>query len=95
MLCIQGIKLSGVHLRPAVGSSRFYHFEIHPAITLSTNNRITLCSYYVQLSTTLCEQLHTIVENVMYLFFNCPKITLHKDKASLRVTITASITLQI
>ena len=37
-------------------------------------NLITLCSYYVQLSTMLCELLHTIVDNVMCLFFDCPKL---------------------
>ena len=36
-------------------------FEIHPAIKLSTNKRITLCSYYIQLSATLCEQLRSAI----------------------------------
>ena len=54
----------------------------HPAITLSNNNRITLCSYYVQLSSTQCQQLRTLVHNV------------NKVKGSLDVTITASITSQ-
>ena len=52
---------------PTVGSSQFF-FEIHPAVTLSTNSRITLCSYYVHMSATLSEQLRTIVDNVMRMF---------------------------
>ena len=39
---------------PRSGRLGFVFLEIHPAITLCTNNRITLCSYSVQLSTTLC-----------------------------------------
>ena len=43
---------------PTVGSFQLFFF-IHAATTLSTNNRITLCSYYIQLSATLYEQLRT------------------------------------
>ena len=64
-------------------------FFFHPAITLSTTNLITLCSYSIQLSTTLYEQLRTIIHNVMCVFFDCRK---DKDKALLDVTINASIT---
>ena len=39
-------------------------FKIHPTIAVTTNGQITLCSYYVQLSTMLFEQLCTIVDNV-------------------------------
>ena len=49
-------------------------FEIHPVITLSTNNGITLCSYYVQLPATLREQFRTTVDNVTRLFLRCPKL---------------------
>ena len=88
MLCysISGAKFSGVHLQPTVGSSQFFFFFIHPSITLFTNNQIKLCSYYIQLSATLCEQLHTIVESVC----SC----CHIGKASVHVIITASITSQ-
>ena len=48
--------------------------EIHPTITLSMNNRVTLCSYCKQLSTVLCEQLRILVDNIMHLFFDCPKL---------------------
>ena len=54
---------------PMVGSSK-----IQPTITLSTDNRVTLCSYYRHLSVTLRQQLRTIVDNVMRLFFDCPKL---------------------
>ena len=40
----------------------------------SMNHQITLCSYDVQLSAALRDQLRTIVENGMHLFFNCPKL---------------------
>ena len=40
-------------------SSNIADDEIHPVITITLNNPITLCRYYVQLSTTLCEQLRT------------------------------------
>ena len=55
---------------PRSGRLSFIFIEIHTTITLSTNNRITLCSHYVQLSATLGEQLRTIVNNVMRLFFS-------------------------
>ena len=67
-------------------SSRFNVF-IHPDITPSTNNRMTICSYYVQLSATLCEQLCTIVDNIMRLFL---QLSQAKGKALLDITITAS-----
>ena len=53
-------------------------------------NRVTFCSYCVQFSSTLHEQLCTIVDNVMRLRLS--KITSHKGKESLDVTITANIT---
>ena len=40
----------------------------YSAVTLSMNNHITLFSYYIQLSATLCGQLRTIVHNAMRLF---------------------------
>ena len=39
-----------------------------------TNNRITLCSHYVRLYVTLCEQLRTIIHNVRRLFYDCSKL---------------------
>ena len=54
-------------------SSQFNFFEVHPAVTLFSNNQITLCSYYVQHSAMLHELLHTIVDNVMRLFLDCLK----------------------
>ena len=44
-------------------------FFIHPDNTVSTNNRITLCSYYVQLYARLCEQLRLLI---MLRVFQCP-----------------------
>ena len=38
-------------------------------LSLSMNNQI--CSHYVHLSATLCDQLHTTVDNVKRLFFEC------------------------
>ena len=49
-------------------------FLIHPTITLSINNQIALCSYYIQLFATLFEQLRTIVDTVMHRFFDCSKL---------------------
>ena len=66
--------MSGPYLQHTIVSSQIDVFEIHPAITLSTNNEITLCSYYVKLSATLCEQLHTLVASAMRIFFDCPKL---------------------
>ena len=43
-------------------------------LTLSMNGQNTLCSYYVQLSTVVCEQLRTIVHNIMGFFYDCPKL---------------------
>ena len=54
--------------------------------TLSTNNIITLYSDYVQLFGTLCEQLRTIVRNVIRLF-DYSKLR----RPSLDTTVTASI----
>ena len=49
MLCFSGVKLSGFHLRSTIGSSQlFFLLEINPPITISTNNRINICSYYVK-----------------------------------------------
>ena len=71
-VCIYGmlLLLEALHLRhqncqgffydPHGGVvSVFFFFLTHPAIALSMNNRITIGSYYVQLSTMLCEQLRT------------------------------------
>ena len=78
MLCYaappSGAKLSGVRLRPTVGSSQFYVFEIHPGITLSTNNQITRCNYYVRPKRYVDIYNCTIVYNVMHLFYDCPKL---------------------
>ena len=38
-------------------NSVLFFLEIQPAITISTNNRIVLCSHYIQLFATLCQQL--------------------------------------
>ena len=54
---------------PCSGRFSFILFLIHPAITVSSNNSITLCSYCVQLFTTL----RTIVDNVIRVFFDCSK----------------------
>ena len=35
---------------------------------------LLFCSYYIQLSATLLEQLRTIVDNVMRRLFDCPKL---------------------
>ena len=56
---------------PNFMDSRFYFcFDIHPAVIRSTNNRIILCSYYVQLFATLCEQermfVHNVIGNVVF-----------------------------
>ena len=69
-------------------------FKIQPAITLSTNNRITHYIYYMQLSATLREQLRTIVDNVMRLFSIVHSYVIYEGKASLHVNVTASITSQ-
>ena len=72
---------------PMVRSSQFYFFEIHPTITLSMINQITLYSYYVQLSAMLFGQLLT-----MRIFgLKLSEVTQHKGKASLDVTVTVSI----
>ena len=89
-VCISGAKISGVHLRPHDVSN--YYFFNSPAITLSTNNQITLCSRYVPHHATLREQLRTIVDSAMCRFFFSSEVTLSKGKASLDVIITASIT---
>ena len=77
-----------------VGSSGFICFEIQPAISLSTNNRITHCSHYVQLSATQREQLRTIADNVRRLFSIVHSYIIYEGKASLHVNFTASITSQ-
>ena len=63
--------VQGIIYDPTVGSSQFFFFFFRnsPPITLSMNNRITLYSYYVQLSATPCRQLRTMVDNVMRPFF--------------------------
>ena len=63
---------------------------LHPVITLAANNRNNLCSYYVQLSATLREQLRTIVDNIMRLL----TYVIHKDMTSLHVATTASVASQ-
>ena len=67
---------------------RFFFFEIHRPITVSMNNRSTLCSYYVSFSATLCEQLRTTVQQHAY-FLRLSEVTQHKDKTSLDVDIFA------
>ena len=64
---VSGATLSSTTTRS--GRLSFYFLKIHTAITFSTNNGITLCSYYIQVSATLREQLRAIVEYVMRLFF--------------------------
>ena len=43
---------------------------------------VYLCVCYALLFIKLCEQLHTVVDNVMRLFFDCPK--LRKTRARCR-----------
>ena len=64
----------GSTMTPRPGRLSLIFFKIHPPVPFSMNNQITLCSYYVQLSTILCEQLHTIVDDFMHLFFDCPEL---------------------
>ena len=45
----------------------FIVFLNSPAFTLSMKYRITLCSYYVQLPATLCEQRRAIVHECVFL----------------------------
>ena len=79
----------------------FFLFRNSPHYYLATNYRIILCSYYIQLSAMLGQPLCTTVDNVVRLFYDCPKlhniklhnIKLHNIKA-LDVSITASITSQ-
>ena len=75
-VCYPTSPIDALHLRHSGSSpvSRVDFFEIHPATTLSMNNLITICSYYVQLSATLCQHLRTIIHNVMRLFYDCPKL---------------------
>ena len=57
-------------------------------VCYATPRRFTsLYSYYIQLSTMLCKQLHIIVHNVMHLLYDCPKYY----KVSLDGTVTASV----
>ena len=60
---------------PTAWSSHFNIFKKnHPCINISMNNRITVCSYYAQLSTTPSEQLCIIVQNVIRIFYDCPSL---------------------
>ena len=81
--------LDALHLRcqtfrgssaaPRSGCDNF--FFLFTQFLLSTTNQIILCSYYVQLSTTLCKQLRTIafcrtvpsyvIEGVTKGYYNC------------------------
>ena len=86
LLLLNGLHLGGPNFQGfisdlTVGSSQFI-FLIHPAITLSMNNRITLCSYYAQLSTNIYVQLLTTSTSFL---------TSYKGKASVDVIITNSI----
>ena len=67
---------------------------LYPVVTLFMNNQITLCSYYVQLFATLCEQLRTIVHNVMRLFFTIVRSYVVQGQGVARCTVAASITSQ-
>lgn len=71
------------------GLSQFFFIEIHLAVSLSMNSRITHCCYYV-----ICEQLRTIGHNTCHAsFLQMSEIMLHKDKASLDITVAAHIML--
>ena len=79
--------LSELLLRPQEGVVAILLFsKFTNTIILSTNNRITLSSYCVQLFATLCEHLRTIVRNAMRVFYDCSKL----GKPSLHATITDS-----
>ena len=86
LLLLNGLHLGGQTFRGSSPTSRSgrhsLFFLIHPAITLSMNNRITLCSYYAQLSTNIYVQLLTTSKSFL---------TSHKGKASVDVIITDSI----
>ena len=85
--CISGTKLFlGSSMTPTVGLSQFSMLRNSPPL-------LPFCRYHVRLSVTQREQLRTIVDNVMRLFFNCPK--LHNSKALLYVTMTATTPLQL
>ena len=59
-----------LHLGPQTFSSSSttpkFFFKIHPAITLSMNNRITLCNFYVQLSTTLHNYIQLLTTSCVF-----------------------------
>ena len=78
---------------PRSGRLSWSFFQNSPAITLSTNNRISLCSYYIQLSATLLVHLCTIVGNVVRLSFECPKLL--NTKTRRRYTLLLLPTSQI
>ena len=72
LLLLHAVYLGRHTVRGSSITPVLFIFVIHPAITISTNNRITLCSYYVQLSATIL-RLRPIVDNVMRLFSDNPK----------------------
>ena len=73
------------------GRKRKLFLEIHPIITFSMNNQITHRSYYVELFTTLCEKLCTIICNAKNLLYYCSKLRnplLDTTKTASTVTIS-------
>ena len=71
-----------------VGSSQIIFFS---KFTLCTNNQITLCNYYIQLSAILCKHLLTS----SCVFSSIVQSYVIQRKAALHATITASFTSQI
>ena len=72
-LCISGPKLSqGFIYDPRSGHLSLIFFRNHPTMNLSTNNKITLLviTNYIQLSATLYQQIHTIYDSIVRLFFD-------------------------
>ena len=67
-----------------------HKFFFGPTNTLSMNDQITLFSYYVELSATLCEQLRTIIHKVMHLFYDCSKLQGQGIDMTARITSQSS-----
>ena len=88
-------KLSQVIYDPMVGSSQFFFMKFTLLLTFYKQSNYPLWLLCTTVYATLCEQFCTIIDNVIRHFFDCPKVTLYKDKASLHITITVSITSKI
>ena len=66
-----------VCLNPNYKYTMSLHVSHKACLTMhnSTNNKITLCIYCLQLFPKLSKQLHTIVHNIMRLFYDCYQVT--------------------